>query len=187
MPARSLGEPACCDAVVMLFWRDGVALQLSRSQSAILNSDCATDTAILARAPAGADWGTMRMAVTAGLRLGSLTEALSFDPAISSAAVTNGMTTGGQTMSVSGLGLGHVDYSSRARGYHTACEASSWVADSAVVCRVAWGRRGSRGVSMTVGSQAATQTESWSVDAPWLSGVGVSGANLKPRQGMAVT
>ena len=127
------------------------------------------DSSIKCRTPQGIR-GTRVISVTAGIQAGTSTEVFSFDiPSLSSLHPTNKASTGSASVTVQGAGFGLVDYSGGARLGLSACEATDWLSDSSVRCRVSSGVRGTRGVSVTVGERVGSVSEAYSFDAATLS------------------
>ena len=82
------------------------------------------------RAAAGGS-STLRVAVTAGAGVGSLTEALSYDASVNNLYGSNNLRgnvphSGSVSVSVFGAGFGGGGASVAARGGASACEASAW-------------------------------------------------------------
>ena len=99
-------------------------------------------------------------------------------------------TGGGASVTVHGSGMGSAAYTDRAREGHTACEASDWVSDTAVRCRLGQGAQGSRRGVVTAGEGSGSLADAWSVDAAGMSevvginvGGGGRGEGLKGRGG----
>ena len=93
------------------------------------------------------------MVMTAGERGGSVTQAWSGDVGMMS--VIDGSNRGGTgsgSVTVHGAGMGLVSvYTGRAREGQTGCEATEWVSDTSMRCRVGQGVSGTRRVVMTAG------------------------------------
>ena len=110
---------------------------------------------------------TLRVAVTAGIRAGSVTEGLSFDvPMLDEALRANTPSTGAVSLTVLGSNLAHSAYSPAARLAATACEASAWESDSSVRCLTAGGAFATARVAVTAGARAGSMTEATSYDTP---------------------
>ena len=109
--------------------------------------------------------GSQRSAVTAGMRAGSLSGALSFAVAVgSSMRVSNVAASGSASVTVHGAGLGHFESSASARGMDTACELSTWLSETAMACRAAESTRLSSGRTvLTAGRRSGTLTSGLSV------------------------
>ena len=121
---------------------------------------------------AGGVVSTRPVTVTAGVRVGTTTEAASYDVASPSGAVRgNAASTGSVSMTVSGSGMGVSDYTGSARVGGTACETTlGWESDSSVRCLSAGGVYGTLRVSVTAGGRAGTTTEAASYDVASPSG-----------------
>ncbi|KAJ1470092.1 hypothetical protein T484DRAFT_1849089, partial [Baffinella frigidus] len=130
---------------------------------------------------------SLSVVVTSGGGAGTTTEALSFDAVTLFSTVTGGVeedddgenvtttsranlpSTGSVSITISGASMAVVDYSTMARLGSSACEASTWVSESALVCRAGAGNVGTLRVAVTAGELAGTMTEATSYDAPTLS------------------
>jgi hypothetical protein len=127
-------------------------------------SDWQSDTSTVCRVASGVH-GTLRVAVTAGVRVGSVTEAFSFDLSVrgDNAAVPttqfNVPSTGSISVTVIGADFGTYLSTLSQRVGMTTCEASDWQSDTSTVCRVASGVHGTLRTSVTVGLRAGTFTE----------------------------
>jgi large repetitive protein len=151
-------------------------------------SEWVSDSAVRCKIGQGAG-GTRRGVVTAGERGGSGTEAWSYDAAggMSRVAVSNVGGSGGASVTVHGRNLGGKGgYTVGARSGHTGCEASEWVSDSAVRCKIGQGAGGTRRGVVTAGERGGSGTEAWSYDAAGgMSRVAVS--NVGGSGGASVT
>ena len=75
------------------------------------------------------------MALTAGARVDTLTEALSYDVvSLTRLLPGNAPATGAVSLTVNGAGMASDLYSPTARLGATACEGTTWVADTELVC-----------------------------------------------------
>jgi len=124
-------------------------------------------------------FGTMRLAVTAGARPGTTTEALSYDvPSLTNSELTivftNGPTTGNEWIDVEGMNLGQNDYTGMARIGETGCESTEWLSDSEIECLHAAGVFGTMRLAVTAGARPGTTTEAFSFDSPSLDGTAIS-------------
>ena len=105
-----------------------------------------------------------------GEGVGRLGEACSFDGgSVGVVRVGNRAAAGSAGVTLHGSSFGLGGYSGRVRVGLSGCEASEWVSDSAVKCRVSSGVRGTRGVSVTVGERVGSVSEAYSFDAATLS------------------
>ena len=126
------------------------------------------------------------MAVTIATRAGTLSAAFSFDaPTAVGAAPGNAPTAGGREAALSGANLlGHSHGASgRARLGGTACRASAWASDSAVLCRTASGAGAARAAAVTVALQAGTLSGGLSYDSVVL--LGAAPSNTRTLDGAA--
>jgi len=106
----------------------------------------------------------------------TLTRAVTFDVVLSLSSVqrSNVAGTGSSSVTILGSTLGATDSSRRMRVHATACSSSSWVSDTAVLCKsVSWGPGMARisAVATINAGQAATVASILSVDAPTPTGV----------------
>jgi hypothetical protein len=151
-------------------------------------SEWVSDSAVRCKIGHGAG-GTRQGVVTAGERGGSATEAWSYDRAggMSRVGGSNVAGSGGASVTVHGRSLGgRGGYTVRARAGHTGCEASEWVSDSAVRCKIGQGAGGTRQGVVTAGERGGSATEAWSYDgAGGMSRVG--GSNVGGSGGASVT
>ena len=118
--------------------------------------------------------------MTAGTRGGSVSGAMSFDVALVSVAhASNRPGTGPAVVTVSGLGLGIVLNTMRARAGHTGCESTKWVSETSVVGRLGHGAGSTRRLVMTVAHRGDSLTHAWSEDVTMVSVI--RGSNLVSR------
>ena len=137
--------------------------------SACEASDWVSETSVNCRVGGGV-LGSRRVTVTAGDRPGSLTEALSFDvPSLSVLTRGNRATTGSASVTVHGSNFAHARYTQAMRVGHSACEASDWVSETSVYCRIGAGVFGSLRVTLTAGDFVGSLTNALSFDVPPLS------------------
>ncbi|KAJ1465477.1 hypothetical protein T484DRAFT_1864633, partial [Baffinella frigidus] len=119
----------------------------------------------------GGVFGTLRVAVTAGVSVGTVTESLLYDvPMLSITTRANRAGGGSASVTVQGSGLGHSDYTGESRVGATACEASEWESDSSLRCLSSGGVFGTLSVAVTAGIRAGSVTEGLSYDVPMLAG-----------------
>ena len=112
------------------------------------------------------------VAVTAGMRAGSMSEAGSYDAVlISGRELSN--TAGSQALSltVAGSLMGYAPMSLILRQGGSACVSTMWMSDSAVACSVAAGGGGSRGIVITAVLQSGTMSQVGSYDGGDVSSV----------------
>eukprot|EP00961_Rhodomonas_salina_P115982 1560837-Rhodomonas_salina.1 len=115
--------------------------------------------------------GSMRVGLTAGGGVGSVTEAWSMDGVeLSGAWKVNGPGTGGSLLTVAGSGLGSMAWSEVGGRAGTAWEGTEWMSETMVVCEVGSGGRGSGIVVVSVGSAVGSMSESYSYDEARLVG-----------------
>eukprot|EP00961_Rhodomonas_salina_P054795 736043-Rhodomonas_salina.1 len=130
----------------------------------------------------------MRVGLTVGVQSGSMTEAVTFSLLrltgflagnwssseswanfTLSVHPSNRPSTGSSSVTLVGSGLGHASYTSSARSSSTSCVASQWVSDTAMVCRMSSGLRGTLRVGITAGVDVGTTTEALSFTSPAVS------------------
>jgi hypothetical protein len=142
-----------------------------------------SDTSLLSRTPSGVARGTMRVAVTLGIRTGTITEIVSYDvPRVNIliGGTANQARLGGKPLQVgdgsegpfplqaTGTNLGAVDYSGSMRFGNTACETTVWRSDTQLAGKVAPGNSGSMRVVLTAGERMGSLSEAVSYDVPTL-------------------
>jgi DNA-directed RNA polymerase subunit H (RpoH/RPB5) len=124
--------------------------------------------------------GTRRVAMTAGDRSGSMSEAYSSD--MTGASMTsrgNRAGTGSASVTVHGSGLGLVSLTAMGRMGQTGCEGTEWESETSVRCLVGHGARGTRRVAMTAGDRSGSMSGAYSSD--------MSGASMTSRENRAGT
>ncbi|KAJ1470089.1 hypothetical protein T484DRAFT_1849086 [Baffinella frigidus] len=138
-----------------------------------------SDSSLRCLAPGGV-LGTLRVAVTAGARVGSLTDSVSYDtPSLAYVVdeqgnafnATANLPSGGSVVTVLGAGLGVMSYTDSARTGQSRCEATEWQSDSSLTCKTARGTGGTEPVAITAGVRVGTVTEAVSYDAPTLDSI----------------
>ena len=110
--------------------------------------------------------GTRRVAMTAGDRSGSMSEAYSSD--MTGASVMsrgNRAGTGSASVTVHGSGLGLVSLTAMGRMGQTGCEGTEWESETSVRCRMCHGARGTRRIALTAGERVGTMSDMTSFDA----------------------
>ena len=128
-----------------------------------------SDTSVRCKVGQGAQ-GSRQAVVTAGEQSGSVTQAWSIDvPGLSVMEGVNRQAAGLTWMTVHGASMGNMAYTVQAREGHTGCEATEWVSDTSVRCKVGQGAQGSRRVVVTAGERSGSVTQAWSTDVPGLS------------------
>jgi hypothetical protein len=163
----------------------GVAVYCARVRfglTACESSFWASDSSLSGRRAKG-DKGSGLAMVTAGHNSFSMTEALSYTAPlyknqIGDNKLRNRPLTGTSTLTVVGAGFGMSSISPQATISVTQCEGSSWIVDTAITCKVVpFGTRTLR-AAVTVGSQGASISESFSFNTPALSAT--LGGNRQP-------
>jgi hypothetical protein len=146
-----------------------------------------SDTHAVCKVPSGA-FSSQLVVVTVGENAVPVSKenAVSYDQAmLSSVQQANLAPTGQSSITIHGANMGSVRYTLQARG-HTGCEASEWVSDSAVRCKIGQGAGETRREVVTAGQRGGSATEAWSYDAAGgMSRVAVS--NVGGSGGASVT
>ncbi len=107
---------------------------------------------------------------SAGGQHGTLVGVFSFVGAgVTSLVGTRGMSTGGFSVTVVGLGYGVSDYSVRVRVGGTGCEGTVWVSDSSAVCKVGAGLGSSRLVVLSSSGFSSIAVSVFSFVSPFVS------------------
>eukprot|EP00292_Cryptomonas_paramecium_P001669 CAMPEP_0113679554 /NCGR_PEP_ID=MMETSP0038_2-20120614/10723_1 /TAXON_ID=2898 /ORGANISM="Cryptomonas paramecium" /LENGTH=1045 /DNA_ID=CAMNT_0000597627 /DNA_START=986 /DNA_END=4119 /DNA_ORIENTATION=- /assembly_acc=CAM_ASM_000170 len=131
----------------------------------------------------GSGGGSVRVVVTSGVAVGSLSAVLSYDAGgVSSTVTVNGVGSGSTFVTVSGGSFGVVSTSGQGRVGGSGAELSLWVSDTAMVLRTSSGAGGSVSVSVSVQGVAGSLTQGFSF------GAGVSGQTSinRARSGSSV-
>eukprot|EP00961_Rhodomonas_salina_P164202 2211802-Rhodomonas_salina.1 len=123
------------------------------------------DTSIRCKLASGSR-GTLRMVATAVFRVGTLTEAWTYDQSsISLSSYANTCGSLARSVTVSGMNLGDYHVSQRGRIGRTACEATNWMSDTDVSLRRSGGHSPSTArILMTAGNNPGTTTDMFSHD-----------------------
>jgi hypothetical protein len=142
-----------------------VRIGLTECEASIWQSD----TSVAARVARGVH-GTRKVLLTAGNQVGSGTQILSYDflAAASSCGPTNQASAGSVSVTISGSSMGGLQSFATTlttRLASSSCEASEWVSDTAVQCRVCSGVSSTLRVMATVGEQVASSSQAMSYDA----------------------
>ena len=116
---------------------------------------------------------SLRYMITLGEKSGSSSQTMSFNrPSIVSVASMNESSTGNYLVSMSGVGFGSYnqsDHTAATRIGSTACQATLWIADSHIRCRISWGLQSTLRLIQSLGVQAGTLSEAYSFERPMLS------------------
>jgi hypothetical protein len=124
-----------------------------------------SETSVQCRVGHGAR-GTRRVAVTAGERVGSLSQVTSFDAgSVCISRRINRAGTGSASVTVLGAGLGLVGFTGMVRSGQTGCEGTEWESETSVQCRVGHGAGGTRRMTITASERVGSMSEVYSVDA----------------------
>merc|ERR1719199_1143674 len=108
--------------------------------------------------------GTRRVAMTAGERVGSMSEAYSVDlGSMSTLHRDNRAGTGSASVTVHGASLGLVAFTALGWMGQTGCEGTEWESETSVRCMVRHGTRGTRRVAMTAGERLGSVSEAYSM------------------------
>ena len=112
------------------------------------------------------------VAVTAGMRAGSMSEEGSYDAVlISGRELSNTAVSQALSLTVAGSLMGYAPMSLILRQGGSACVSTMWMSDSAVACSVAAGGGGSRGIVITAVLQSGTMSQVGSYDGGDVSSV----------------
>jgi hypothetical protein len=119
--------------------------------------------------------GTVRFLLTLGKQAGTLTEILSYNnPSVLLMVSTNESATGKYLVSLTGSGFAAYnlsDHTSAGRIGSSACEATLWISDSHIRCRISSGVQSTLRLIHTLGVRSGTTTEAFSFERPMLSGL----------------
>ena len=130
--------------------------------------------------------GSLRVAVTSGSSVSSVSVTLSFGAAaVSVTKRANGMSTGSLSISVHGRGLGTWDASSRGAAGDTGCEESAWTSDSCMRCLVGPATDSSRRLLVSAGVNAGSSSAVYSLDSGAMSAT--SSVNRPATGALSVT
>jgi hypothetical protein len=142
---------------------------MARSHTAAEWSQWMSDTALHCLRARGI-YATLRVSVTSGEKVASLTEAYSTDSVVlSRTSPQNAAATGSTSMTIFGAGLGYDSYTMQGRVAQTGCEGTEWESDTSVRCAVGNGVRGTRPMMMTAGERAGSTSAPISFDSGSLS------------------
>jgi hypothetical protein len=131
--------------------RSSYTLGVRLGDSACEATEWVSSTAVRCASASGV-FATRRVLLTSGQEPSTLTEAYSYErPMLSEILPANAAATGRMTITCFGSNFGLVDYTVAFRVGGTACEASRWVADSAVKCKLASGVSSNRWVEVSAG------------------------------------
>jgi hypothetical protein len=114
------------------------------------------------------------LGITASVKSGSGTLSNSFSysgPTVSTTSIVNAPTRGGAQITLRGDNSGAFDYSQNIRVEGTACSASKWQAQSAIVCLVPSGSGLSLDTVLTVGSQFGTLSSQFTFNLPSINSI----------------
>eukprot|EP00961_Rhodomonas_salina_P070843 951447-Rhodomonas_salina.1 len=94
-----------------------------------------SDSSVVCKVASGAR-GCVAVAITVGVRTGSVSDVLSFDGAVlSDTSSTNFNPAGGGLVTIFGQSFAKQDYSVQVRVGGTACNAVAWLSETSVVCK----------------------------------------------------
>jgi hypothetical protein len=130
-----------------------------------------TDTSIVCKPSAGIG-SAHSVAVNSNSIAGTLITSFTYDaPAVTFISKFNAPTSGGASLTVSGVNLGNSDYSVSVNIAGTSCLTSSWKSDSSVVCLSASGTGPQKSSYVTVAQIVGTALETFTYDSPVLTSV----------------
>jgi hypothetical protein len=124
-----------------------------------------SDSSLLAVAPAGtAKAGAVMLSLSA--RLGTLSQAISYNRPELAGHPDNGPTSGGVTVTITGTSLGLHSYSAVMRASKFRCREVQWASDTSVLCNMRDGSGLGLDVFYTVAQQQGSLTHAFSYDKP---------------------
>ena len=129
----------------------GYSVRVRLGQSASEASVWVSGTTVVCASASGSG-ATRRVLLTSGQEPATVSEAYSYErPMLSDIIPGNAAATGRMTVTCIGSNFGLVDFTVAFRIGGTSCEASRWVADSAVKCKLPAGVSSNRWVQVSVG------------------------------------
>jgi hypothetical protein len=132
-----------------------------------------SDTGIICRFETGFRQ-SRNVRISLGLKFSTSTLLFSFSTSvISTISVFNGASTGTISLTLIGSNIGTVASSSSVRPLSTSCQASQWRSDTAIRCLVSSSISQSRILLITSGGVLSSTSQSFSFNAPHLSGAGM--------------
>ena len=162
----------------------GMTAMVRAGQTGCEGTEWESDTSVRCLAEHG-QRGTRRIFVTAGVQVITFTESFSFDsPSLSLMFPTNNPTTGKISATVRGSSIGIEGDSQAVRLGGSACEQTTWTAETALRCKTPAGIRGTRKVVATTGQRVGSRTEIFSHNAA--PGVSSKGSSNKATTGSQV-
>lgn len=131
-----------------------------------------SDTSLACKAPRGVS-SPIPLSLTVGRTVSlTATDLFSYDtPSLTSLAFPNGPASGGASITILGASLGWLDLTPAGRIGGTPCEATGWLSDSSVACRLPLGTNLGHVVAVTVDGELATIVGSFSYNVAFVSGV----------------
>ena len=138
----------------------------------------ASDTVVAAKVAAGTA-EELGVTVTVATKFSTLTDAFTYDRvtpigplqgALASGPSSNAPMLGGTLVTVVASNFGHSGYSGVARVGSSACQSSSWVSESAIVCKESTGLANSHAIIMSLAKQQATLSVAFTYNRPALRG-----------------
>ena len=128
-----------------------------------------SETSIQCR-PGQAVKSSRRFVQTGGVRVGSITHAISVDAAgLSAMQGVNKEKAKSALITVHGVSMGFVGYTGRVRGGNTGCEGTDWMSETSIRCRIGQLAEGSRKTVVTIGANLGSLIRAWSADTGSLS------------------
>ncbi|KAJ1471746.1 hypothetical protein T484DRAFT_1915855, partial [Baffinella frigidus] len=122
--------------------------------------------------------GTRRVALTVGVRAGSVTEAWSLDVAtISNLVRMNHPSTGSVSVTIRGAHMSVFQPTHASRVGFTSCESSTWTSSTSVACRPSHGLASTRRIAVTAGIRTGCITEAFSYASPLISSLDMTRSN----------
>ena len=139
------------------------------SRTACERTTWQADTSVACMSCSGSR-SSLRVSITSGKKDGSLTFAFSKDQyVLSSALRRNIVSSGSLSLTLLGSSAGLATFSSAVRIRLSACERTTWAADTSLICLGSHGASGTRQVSLTIGFRAGSATLPISADIGVLS------------------
>eukprot|EP00961_Rhodomonas_salina_P246139 3325923-Rhodomonas_salina.1 len=136
----------------------GYSVTSALSSTAAESTTWHSNTAMLCKAATGTG-GSLAAIISAGVVVGTVSEAASYDASAGSVLSAQNMPSSGAASSVSGVALGVRAVSLSAAHGSTACGATVWVAATSVVCQGGRHGGGSLLFKVTVGKRLGTVSE----------------------------
>ena len=139
----------------------------SKSRIGFSASECSewhSDSSMMGRSSDGIR-SSRRVTITVGERTSSSSSLFSIDaPSLSFGTRQNRASTGSVSVTLLGFGFGNLAFTGTFQIGFSRCSATSWRSQSSILCNVAHGIESTKRAVVTVGDQAETATETFTVD-----------------------